>query len=118
MTESARPEDAGAPRIVDVVTDDEVVRFVVVVAGAARDAPRVSVRPVGGPAGSVDVTGVEERGRDGEARRVAFACEAERGGVAYGVSVVVDRPGQALLTLPGPPVPARGAGEGAPGRDG
>jgi hypothetical protein len=99
--------DTHAQRIDEVIVGDVVVTFTVVVAGAAGEAPRVSVRAAGG-SGVVDVLGVQERARPdgGDARVVAFACEAERGPRAFDVAVVVDRPGRPPLSLPGPHVPA------------
>jgi len=107
VTGSPLPPNVDAPRVDDVGVGDVVVTFTILVIGAAGEAPRVSVRAAGGD-GVVDVLGVEERARHGggDARVVAFACEAERGPQAFDIAVIVDRPGRPALSLPGPRVPA------------
>lgn len=91
-----------------VIVVADAVAFVVVVPAPLREAPRVSVKPARGAPGSVDILAVEERARrDDGLREVAFVCEAERGPASFDVDIVVDRPGQPLVHLPGPVVPAR-----------
>jgi hypothetical protein len=111
MTDASPPDAAvtdAAPTLAELHTTAAVVGFVVVVAAPTTEAPRVSVRAAPGNPGVVDIVGVEERDRAGDVRRIAFRCEADRGDVDFAVSVVVDRPGRPLVTLPGPAVPARG----------
>jgi hypothetical protein len=110
VTSPAAPLPPDAQRVDGVETGAVVVVFAVVVRARATEAPRVSVKPAGGARGVVDIIGVEERARlHDDVREIAFCCEAERGAVAFDVDVVVDRPGQPLLHLPGPHVAALGA---------
>ena len=101
------PAPDSPPSIIDVTVHDDVVTFAVLVVAPAAEAPRVSVKPAIGHKGVVDVTGVLDRGRDGDARVVAFCCEAERASAPWNTAVVVDRPGRSLLQLAGPTVPGR-----------